>query len=397
MTKELFSEYLVKVVAPWLLRNGLDGPKTILIDGDQSHEINLQTAQWLIAQGIEVYRFPAHLTHLLCPLDVSVFAALKGHYRAILRQKLHRGAVRIGVAERLAAMEKALKRIAPSQVEEGWSKAGLYPLNESKWKEEKWAELSVPFTERPPAPPAPRHSQRRQFAELGHSLLDDAVPIEEKAEYLRNVARDNPGAREIVQAAMPSTPAPRHRGRKENATMARMLSDSAIQAQRERETKRAEEQQAVLHRAKKKETMETIKRLHRTAEEAFARTLADGEPDSPEASSHVDELHTAKRIALEAVRMHEEQGVGAMCARKASMLAKRAEKRLQALQAGRPDAEAGMNDENQDPATLQRQSVKRRKRVGAAAASPAASTSTPSTPRLAGLVSTVMSLWRGPA
>jgi hypothetical protein len=152
MTKQLFNDLLTGHIGQWLLKHG---PKVILIDGDGSHEPQLQTVQWLVDHDIHLFRLPAHLTHRLCPLDVSVFSSLKAYFRRILRQELRKGKIHVGVADRWRFMDEALQEVAPRTASRGWQRTGLYPFNENIWKVEGWVETSAALTPSPkPAPPA---------------------------------------------------------------------------------------------------------------------------------------------------------------------------------------------------------------------------------------------------
>jgi hypothetical protein len=254
-------------------------------------------------------------------------------------------------------------------VTKGWEKSGLHTFDENRWKEEKWAEQSVPFALpcKPPGQPNARRSKRTQLTELSRVLLNDTLTVEQKLEHVRQCARANPSDHEIIQAAMPrphAQPGPRRHGRLENSVMTWMTSDDAKQRAREKEAKLAEEQQTALRRAGDRESVAKMKQLHRTAEEAYERAMTSDGPDSPESSSPMDELQTTKRIALEAFRVYEARGVGKTCATKAKKLINLADKRIRALDArGRcapliaaalvnPSANrpaVDVSDENQDP------------------------------------------------
>jgi hypothetical protein len=205
MTKQLFNDLLTGHIGQWLLKHG---PKVILIDGDGSHEPQSQTVQWLVDHGIHLFRLPAHLTHRLCPLDVSVFGPLKAYFRRILRQELRKGKIHVGVADRWRFMDEALQEVAPRTVSRGWQRAGLYPFNENIWKVEGWAETSAALTPSPkPAPPAVRRSRRLQQEELGRYLLSKTPSVEEKDECIRQYIREYPSEHDILQAALPQAPA----------------------------------------------------------------------------------------------------------------------------------------------------------------------------------------------
>lgn len=368
MTKQLFNDLLTEHIGQWLLKHGRPGPKVVLIDGDGSHEPQLQTIQWLVDHDIHLFRLPAHLTHRLCPLDVSVFGPLKAYYRRILRQELRKGKIHVDVADRWRYMDEALLEVAPRTVSRGWQKAGLYPFNENIWKEEGWAETSAALTPNPtPTRPAARRSRRLQQEELGRYLLSKSPSVEEKDERIRQYMQEYPSEHDILQAALPQAPAlqgTRRRGRLENAETAWLTSEAAIERVKDKKAKAAEEQQKALRRAEIKETQAKMKRLVQTAEQTFARQTAGDSPESPATRGQIDGLQAARGMALETVRVYEEQGVGKMCAKKAKRLASLVDKRLESIEAqgNRGSAADGraplrpirhpdddVQDENRDP------------------------------------------------
>lgn len=102
----------------------------------------------------------------------------------------------------------------------------------------------------------------------------------------------------------------------------------------------------------------------RTVEEALERETVASSPEGPAASDSINGFRAEKRIALEAVRVYEEQGVGKTCAMRARQISSSAERRLNAIEvrsnSGSPVAcharvrpprppGARASDENRDP------------------------------------------------
>lgn len=323
MTKLLFNAFLKHHVGPWLLQHGRPGTKIILIDGDGSHEPELETIQWLNENDIHLFRLPAHLTQYLCPLDVSVFGKLKSNYRTLLRDETHRGTVNIGVALRRQLMDKALAQISPSTVTSGWKRSGLYPFDENKWKTEKWAESSIPFCHNsaPREQPNVRHSPRIVMNELRRISQDGTQSADKQLDNVRQLIRANPSNDDILQSALPcpqKPTVPRRAGRLGgHGQMAWISSDDGQKAVTLRKERVAEEQKKVLRRAKAKQSLAKIKELLTTAEEAEQRTRA---PRGAETGDTIVEANTARLIALEVVKVHETHGVGKTYATRARRL-----------------------------------------------------------------------------
>jgi hypothetical protein len=336
MTKELFNTLLTDHIGPWLLRNGQPGRKVILIDGDGSHEPLPRTLDWLRTHDMDLFRLPAHLTHLLCPLDVSVFGPLKAHFRRLLRHEMHAGTIRVDVADRWRLMDRALDAIAPAVIKRGWERSGLYPFNENKWQEEKWAEPSVSLN--PAGAPSTSRPRQLLHAELGEQLLSEALSAEQKDARIRQYVRENPSEQDVLQAALPRPQLPsgaRRRGRQEHAVMAWMTSDDAVERAMARQADVVERQQLALCRAERKQARARVKQLQQAAADAYARATAAG--DAPAPSSAAEELQAARGMALEAVRVQAAQGVGKMCAMKAKKLVRLADRGLGVLAARNAD------------------------------------------------------------
>lgn len=105
------------------------GRRTVLlIDGHMSH-LTVDFARQCEANGIILFRFPPHLTHLMQPLDVGVFQPLKqAHSSAIIRaawEGIDYGKIDF-LSDLPAVRRKAMKR---ATIISAFRKAGIQPLN----------------------------------------------------------------------------------------------------------------------------------------------------------------------------------------------------------------------------------------------------------------------------
>lgn len=74
--------------------------------------------------------FPAHLTHLMQPLDVKVFQPWKSHYKAAVNQAYICGADAIDVVDFLNILHQVrMQALKPSTIKHGFKETGLYPLD----------------------------------------------------------------------------------------------------------------------------------------------------------------------------------------------------------------------------------------------------------------------------
>ena len=102
----------------------------LLVDGHASY-ITTQAIQFCIDQKIILLCLPAHLTHILQPLDVGIFGPLAHAYKLGVRKSGDLMAVHhIDKVEFLEIYQRA-RRIAvtPKNIEKAWAKTGLLPFD----------------------------------------------------------------------------------------------------------------------------------------------------------------------------------------------------------------------------------------------------------------------------
>lgn len=76
MTAESFYEYVTNHFYPWLLKNDIEFPVILYVDGHSSH-LTLPLCNFCRDKKIELIALYPNATHILQPLDVSVFHPLK--------------------------------------------------------------------------------------------------------------------------------------------------------------------------------------------------------------------------------------------------------------------------------------------------------------------------------
>ena len=104
--------------------------RMLLVDGHASH-ITTQAIQFCIDQKIILLCLPAHLTHILQPLDVGIFAPLAHAYKKGVLDRGELVAVyHIDKVEFLEIYQRARRiAITPTNVQKAWAKTGLSPFN----------------------------------------------------------------------------------------------------------------------------------------------------------------------------------------------------------------------------------------------------------------------------
>ncbi|CAC5366815.1 unnamed protein product [Mytilus coruscus] len=106
---------------------GPERPQIILLDSHSSHE-TLDLIEVARENGIELFTFPPHTTHWLCPLDKTIFGT-KWNWPGLFRR----------------AYDKAF---TPSNITSGFRKCGIYPTNKDMIHKEAFAP-SQPFDHLP--------------------------------------------------------------------------------------------------------------------------------------------------------------------------------------------------------------------------------------------------------
>ena len=130
ISADCFFEWLANIFYP-RVRSKVNFPIIIFMDGHSSH-INLAVSSFCREKGIILYCFPPHASHILQPLDVSVYGPLKKlwndaltdfsrEYRGLAMSKTHF----FKVFDRAWKLCVERKQTAVA----GFRKCGLLPLN----------------------------------------------------------------------------------------------------------------------------------------------------------------------------------------------------------------------------------------------------------------------------
>jgi len=80
MTAESFFEFISNIFYSWLIKNQIKFPVVLYLDGHSSH-LTLPLVQFCRSNQIELIALYPNATHILQPLDVSVFHPLKNAWQ----------------------------------------------------------------------------------------------------------------------------------------------------------------------------------------------------------------------------------------------------------------------------------------------------------------------------
>lgn len=126
-------EWLKKVFIPQTTPSQSNEARLLILDGHGSHE----TTEFMIEcfkHNIHLLFLPPHTSHILQPLDLSVFSPLKRSYRYYLNKltSLSESGI-IGKQNFLSCYEKARKdSLTVRNILAGWKASGLWPQNRTK-------------------------------------------------------------------------------------------------------------------------------------------------------------------------------------------------------------------------------------------------------------------------
>ena len=84
MTAQVFRQFL-DLFYDFLIKNNIPRPTVLFVDGHSSH-ININAAEFCSKNGIIVYCFEAHASHIMQPCDVGFFGPLKKKWQSHVRQ-----------------------------------------------------------------------------------------------------------------------------------------------------------------------------------------------------------------------------------------------------------------------------------------------------------------------
>ena len=131
MDGELFKAWFQKIFLP---KTAHLGTVMLILDGHTSH-LTIDVIDLARANNVVMFCLPPHLTHLLQPLDVSVFKSLKTYFAAISHQVklLTLGTVNVINVNRTnfsAIFREAFdKSMVLTCIKNGFRKCGIYPFN----------------------------------------------------------------------------------------------------------------------------------------------------------------------------------------------------------------------------------------------------------------------------
>ncbi|XP_052258935.1 uncharacterized protein LOC127863447 [Dreissena polymorpha] len=126
---EIFQHYLKDHFLPNVCRGSTDqAPILVIYDGHSSH-VSRQLTEWAKAENIILFVLPAHTSHILQPLDVSIFGPFKSYYyrecAKFMQEHIGETVTKYMMAK--IACKAYLKAMVPANIVAGFRKTGIFP------------------------------------------------------------------------------------------------------------------------------------------------------------------------------------------------------------------------------------------------------------------------------
>lgn len=130
MTGQNFFEYIANIFYPWLIQMNIELPIILYIDGHASH-LTQPLTMFCMAHKIILIALYPNCTHILQPLDVSVFKPLKSEYVKVAeKDRSENNQLSVQKEDIANLLYKTLNNLNVKDIlKNGFRRCGLYPFN----------------------------------------------------------------------------------------------------------------------------------------------------------------------------------------------------------------------------------------------------------------------------
>lgn len=131
MTAETFYEYISNIFYPWLLKNNIQFPVVLYVDGHSSH-VTRPLVNFCQTVQIELVALYPNSTHIIQPLDVSVFHPMKNVWRQKVRNwRLENQGERLRKEDFAPLLKTAIDSLhnLGNTIKNGFRTCGLLPFS----------------------------------------------------------------------------------------------------------------------------------------------------------------------------------------------------------------------------------------------------------------------------
>lgn len=135
MEANIFLKYFEKTLLPAL---GPIRPALVIYDGHSTH-VNISLIELARANDVTILKLPPHTSHLLQPLDLSVFKSVKDSWdsKLVAWQRKNIG-LKIPKRTLSELIGQTWKEVNPEILRNGFRKAGIHPFNSNAVPEDKY-------------------------------------------------------------------------------------------------------------------------------------------------------------------------------------------------------------------------------------------------------------------
>ena len=182
MTIDTFYEYVTNIFYPWLLRNRVEFPVILYLDGHSSH-VTIPLVRFCRENQIELISLVPHSTHITQPLDISFFGPLKQNWKKAIRQwKKETRKSRINRENFAVVLEMAVNLFegAKKAIVNGFKSSGLVPLDPNaidyKILDKKKKKKKLDLIDESSKENAEKNSTSNPITEL--ELLEKRIPFD---------------------------------------------------------------------------------------------------------------------------------------------------------------------------------------------------------------------------
>lgn len=130
MTGQVFFGYIGNTFIPWLKSHNIKFPVLLLIDGHRSH-LTLNVCRLCEAYDIILYSLLPNATHIIQPLDVSVFRTLKSGWKVTVDNWKEKSDNKVLTRAKFPQLFESVvnEKATPKVIQNGFRKCGIFPFD----------------------------------------------------------------------------------------------------------------------------------------------------------------------------------------------------------------------------------------------------------------------------
>lgn len=196
MTSETFYEYITNVFYPWLVKNKIEFPVILYLDGHTSH-LSYPLTKFCRNNKIEMIALYPNATHILQPMDVAMFHPLKMAWASEVRDwRMENNGDSLKRENFAPLLEKSLATLNVEEIlQNGFKSTGLHPFSTEAINYKKYFESSEPRNTVVAEPMVDYHKTMENLvfieSNIDKNLLEQFKTQEESAEW--NGSAENAG------------------------------------------------------------------------------------------------------------------------------------------------------------------------------------------------------------